>query len=127
MVISLRQARRLASSGAVVLLIGLGSAEPALARTQGEPDRRVYVTQRAAEAPVLDGLLNDPAWESVAWSGDFVQREPADGEPPSQQTEFKVLYDDEALYFAVRAHDDPRARQQHARAAGLVPRATGSR
>jgi len=100
-VISLRQARRLAGNGAAALLIGLGCA------TQPEPDRRVYVTQRAAEAPILDGLLDDPVWESVAWTSDFVQREPADGEPPSQQTAFKVLYDDEALYFAVRAHDDP--------------------
>ncbi len=43
----------------------------------------------------------------MEWSGDFIQREPEDGAAPANQTRFKVLYDDEALYFAFRAHDDP--------------------
>jgi len=69
---------------------------------------RVYTTQRTiGPAPVVDGRLDDTAWEIVDWTGDFVQREPADGEPPSRQTKFKVVYDDEALYFAFRAYDDP--------------------
>jgi hypothetical protein len=71
-------------------------------------ETRVYETKRVnGNTPVIDGRLDDPAWETVEWSGDFIQREPADGEPPTQQTKFKVLYDDDALYFAFRAHDDP--------------------
>lgn len=69
---------------------------------------RVYETARiAGEPPVLDGRLDDPVWEQVPWSGDFVQRDPDDGAPPTAQTRFKVLYDDEALYFAFRAFDEP--------------------
>jgi hypothetical protein len=70
---------------------------------------RVYTTQRAVgPAPVIDGYLDDKAWEIVDWAGDFVQRQPADGEPPSKQTEFKVVYNDEAVFFAFRAYDDPK-------------------
>lgn len=71
-------------------------------------ERRVYQTRRVGgEPPAIDGVLNDRVWETVEWSSDFVQREPADGEPPEQQTRFKVLYDDEALYFAFHLLDDP--------------------
>ena len=31
------------------------------------------------EPPQVDGRLDDAAWDAVAWSGDFVQREPTDG------------------------------------------------
>lgn len=69
---------------------------------------RQYETRRVAgEAPRLDGRVDDPAWAAVPWSGDFVQREPDDGAPPSRQSQVKVLYDDKALYFAFRLFDDP--------------------
>jgi len=82
-------------------LAGIGSAGAAAL------ERRSYYTRRAAVEPVIDGRVDDPAWNQVEWSGDFVQRQPANGEPPTQQTDFKVVYDDRALYVAVRAHDDP--------------------
>ena len=68
--------------------------------------KRIYTTQRiAGPSPVVDGHLDDAAWEAVAWDGRFIQREPYDGNPPSQPTEIKILYDDNALYIAYRAHD----------------------
>ena len=71
-------------------------------------ERRVYDTRRIeGEAPVVDGVLDDPAWDLVEWSGDFIQRDPTDGDPPTQQTRFKVVYDDSALYFGFRLEDDP--------------------
>ncbi len=92
----------------LVLLLALCGAGPAHAGNADPVRTRTYDTARiAGEAPVLDGRLDDPAWEQVAWSGDFVQRDPADGAAPTVQTQFKVLYDDEALYFAFRAFDDP--------------------
>ncbi|MDH3402698.1 MAG: hypothetical protein OEP45_03710, partial [Acidobacteriota bacterium] len=78
-----------------------GQSEEAVAR-------RTYETARiAGPPPVVDGLLDDAVWETVEWSGSFVQREPTDGIEPSQQTRFKVVYDDDALYFAFHLADDP--------------------
>ena len=35
--------------------------------------KRTYKTQRIiTEPPVIDGVLNDDAWKTVEWSGDFV-------------------------------------------------------
>jgi hypothetical protein len=71
-------------------------------------ERRIYRTQRVnGETPVIDGVINEPVWDTVEWSSDFVQRDPDDGQPPAQQTRFKIVYDDEALYFAFHLEDDP--------------------
>lgn len=67
---------------------------------------RVYNSVRiVGEAPEIDGLLSEPVWGTVEWSGDFIQQEPYENQPPSQQTAVKVLYDDNNLYIAVRAYD----------------------
>jgi hypothetical protein len=49
--------------------------------------------------------LNDSCWNRVEWGGDFVQIQPAENKPPSQQTAFKILYDDNNLYVFIRAYD----------------------
>lgn len=70
--------------------------------------KRSYETARVTGAPpVIDGKLDDPVWATVEWSGDFTQRQPHDGAPPSAESRFKVVYDDDALYFAFFVHDDP--------------------
>ncbi|MFH1842369.1 MAG: DUF5916 domain-containing protein, partial [bacterium] len=90
------------------LLLLLCAASPLFAQTDDPVETRIYQTKRLPNgSPILDGHVDDPQWEAVDWSGDFIQRDPTDGDPPSQPTEFKVLYDDDALYFAIRAHDDP--------------------
>ncbi len=95
---------------ATTLLFGL--SVPTLAR-DGVATRRYDTRRVEGEAPQVDGRVDDPAWDVVSWSGDFVQREPADGAPPSQQSQVKVLYDDEALYFAFRLYDDPALVTRH--------------
>src|SRR5262245_5520470 len=54
---------------------------------------------------VIDGDLDEAAWQQAAVQRGFVQREPHAGRPPIFDTEFRVLYDDGALYVGVRAHD----------------------
>ncbi len=54
---------------------------------------------------IIDGRYDDAAWDAVEWSGDFVQRDPNDGAPPSQNTRFKVLFDDNNLYIVIHAMD----------------------
>ena len=96
---------------ALVFLIGsaLLLAAPTAAQEQDRQAPRVYHTVHCGGGgPKLDGVLDDRCWDLVEWSGDFIQYRPAEGEPPSQQTQFKVLYNDQALYFGIRAFDsDP--------------------
>ncbi|HEY0741788.1 MAG TPA: DUF5916 domain-containing protein [Chryseosolibacter sp.] len=83
---------------------------PALAQTAGlvRPDTvKSYTTAMIkGEAPHIDGLLNDAAWDQVEWAGgDFRQRQPDKGKPASVQTKFKVLYDAKNIYVIIRALD----------------------
>jgi Domain of unknown function (DUF5916)/Carbohydrate family 9 binding domain-like len=59
--------------------------------------RAVRTTQR----PVIDGRLDDPAWRSAVPSDTFTQHFPSEGAPPSERTEVRILYDDDALYVGV--------------------------
>ncbi len=78
------------------------------AKATPQVETRIYNTRKInSEAPYIDGIPDEAIWDSVEWSGDFIQRVPAEGEPPSHQSKFKVLYDDEAVYFAFRCYDNP--------------------
>ncbi|MBT8063963.1 MAG: hypothetical protein KJN94_02995, partial [Gammaproteobacteria bacterium] len=79
-------------TAALRLLFLLLAMLPVASAAQTEPRRSLPAV--AGEAgPVLDGdVLNDPVWQSVAPSGDFVQTAPDEGQPASQRTEVRVLY-----------------------------------
>src|SRR5688500_15302387 len=62
--------------------------------------------QSGASAVRLEGELDEAAWGRAEPITEFVQREPADGAPPTHRTEARVLYDDDAIYVAVKAFDD---------------------
>lgn len=69
-------------------------------------EKKIYKTGRVnPHTPSIDGKLDDPAWEKVEWESGFIQSEPYEGKEPSEQTSFKILYDDENIYVAIRAHD----------------------
>lgn len=70
-----------------------------------EIERRIYQTKYTDIAPEIDGFSNDSCWNLVEWSGNFTQTIPYDNKPPTQQTSFKILYDDDNLYVFIRAHD----------------------
>jgi len=56
-------------------------------------------------APRIDGRLDDDVWQLAPASGNFIQREPVVGAPSTHRTEFRVLYDDRAIYVAIWAFE----------------------
>ena len=61
-----------------------------------------------SEAPVIDGDLGESSWQNAQLLSGFVQREPMEGEPVSERTEVRILYDGEALYVGAWLFDrDP--------------------
>jgi hypothetical protein len=65
---------------------------------------------QGAAAIVLDGNLDDAAWQQAVPTTSFVQRDPLEGASPTFKTEARVVYDDSAIYVAVRAFDSEPAR-----------------
>ena len=52
--------------------------------------------------PVIDGQVNDPAWQQAAAFGDFLEIQPGDNQTPSNMTEVMMGYDARNLYVAFR-------------------------
>ena len=56
----------------------------------------------------LDGFLSDSAWQSAEPITGFTQRELVEGDPASEKTEVRMLFDDDTLYIGVMCYDsDP--------------------
>ena len=69
--------------------------------------KRVYTTKyvTAENAPVIDGMLDDSSWNVVDWTSDYIENQPDENTPPSEQTQFKIVYDKKNLYIGVRNFD----------------------
>lgn len=71
-------------------------------------EKRIYTTKRIeGKSPIIDGKFDEACWETVEWTGDYVQWKPYNAKAPTAPTQFKVLYDDKYIYFAYRCFDDP--------------------
>ena len=69
-----------------------------------EPSRNA-VAARATQAPVLDGKLDDIAWQTAPVIDEFLEYEPTTGATPRFRTEVRILYDDKYLYVMGRMFD----------------------
>ncbi|MFQ5790284.1 MAG: DUF5916 domain-containing protein, partial [Acidobacteriota bacterium] len=70
---------------------------------------RMQVLAVYSEQPVrVDGSLDDDVWRLAEPAGGFVQSEPREGEPATEDTEVRLAYDRDTLYIAAYCHDrDP--------------------
>ncbi|MCD4794954.1 MAG: carbohydrate binding family 9 domain-containing protein [Bacteroidales bacterium] len=68
--------------------------------------QRIYTTEKVDASTIkIDGSFDETVWNQVEWSGNFTQYEPNEGEKPSQKTEFKILYDENNIYAAIKVYD----------------------
>lgn len=70
------------------------------------PRKKINITQ-VDEAPKIDGVLDDLAWQNAAIAKGFVERQPNNGKPipDSLRTEVKIVYDDLGIYFGATMYD----------------------
>ena len=87
---------------AVMVLLG---TPPLYAQAPAEREQREVFAYRTNSPIVLDAVLDEPAWADAEPATDFIQREPFEGEPATEKTEIRVLYDDEAIYFGATMYD----------------------
>lgn len=82
-------------------------ATAAEAQTTDSIPRKEITITRISEAPKIDGLLNDTAWQDAPIATDFVERMPNNGKPipDSLKTDVKIVYDDLGIYFGATMKD----------------------
>ena len=63
---------------------------------------------RVTDPPRIDGRLDDAVWGRAVRITEFVQQQPLDGAPATEQTELYLAYDTQNLYFGMHVHySDP--------------------
>jgi hypothetical protein len=70
-----------------------------------DPEKKQYKATQIIIPPVINGVLDDEAWQVGTWAGGFTQNQPYNGRPETQMTEFKILFDDNNLYVAIKSYD----------------------
>jgi hypothetical protein len=88
-------------------LIFLFALTPVLcAQERTAPETVASLNAVAIEERILiDGKLTEPAWQAATPFSDFHQRDPHEGDPSSEITRIRFLYDDRALYVGVELFD----------------------
>ena len=88
---------------AVTLILFLFVQLFAVAFAETAPKK--YTTLKTTLSPKIDGKLDDEAWKNIAAITSFVDALPIEGAEPSQQTEIKIIYDDQAIYIGGMMYD----------------------
>ena len=77
---------------------------------QVAPPRRSITAERLrdGERVLFDGLVNESFWQRAGSADNFIQQDPRNGEPATERTDVRVVYDEEALYIGAICYDsDP--------------------
>ncbi len=80
--------------------VASGSDETSAAAT------RIGTAASAIEAPLIDGLMDDEVWQNAVPFTDFIQANPVEGQPATERTEVRILFDDEAVYIGAILYDN---------------------
>lgn len=74
------------------------------ARAQ-EPPIKIARAALTDVAPVIDGRLDEPAWQAAPAFEDFIERSPTLRGTPAERTVVRLLVDGDALYVGVVCYD----------------------
>lgn len=74
------------------------------AQTEREPPR--MSAQRISEEIKVDGVLDEPAWQNVEPIRELYQIQPDEGDPVTEPSEVRIMYDGKKLYFGFIFYDE---------------------
>src|SRR6266849_4582286 len=75
-------------------------------RQLGVPESlRSAQASRVDRVPKMDGTLDDPLWQQATPITNFLQREPYEGQAPTERTEVRILYTRHNVYFGIVCYD----------------------
>ena len=98
--------RHSATSASILALLAWAClAAPLRAATPAPSQPPQVEAVRATGALRIDGVLDDDAWTTALVIDEFVQQLPLENAPPTERTEVRILYDDHAIYLAIRCYD----------------------
>ena len=101
--------RNLAVSALIVIYPLSGPGLRPAAAQEAEALRTVRATQLEPDERIsLDGRLNEPVWARAQVADGFLQQEPTEGQPGTEATEVRIVFEEDNLYIGAMLHDsDP--------------------
>ena len=85
--------------------MGLASTPPSNDPAHAGAAPRAVAT-RLTGSVQMDGRLDDAIWQTAPAISALHMLRPTEGAPPTQRTEVRIVYDDEAIYVGARMFDD---------------------
>jgi hypothetical protein len=89
----------------LTLCLTTGLAKPPAAPQDPGQPRKTVMAVRVESAITVDGELDEGDWALAQPATDFIQQNPQTGQPSTENTEVRLLYDDENLYVGVYCFD----------------------
>lgn len=90
------------TAAAIALLANTAAAQQVYSGLSHQLDVTI---PRLDAGPVIDGQLDEPAWQQAARLTGFSQYSPTDGVPAADSTDVLVWYSATAIYFGIRAYE----------------------
>ena len=95
------------------VLLAISLIFPSIAIAQQSDNQIVSISEEKSreilhlEAEmVIDGVLDEAVWDQAALINDFHQYQPVEYADPSQRTDVRIFYTEDALYIAARLWDE---------------------
>ena len=82
-----------------------GGRENPLSIEKAVTDPMIRAVRTANGGIRIDGILDEPDWSRATGSNGFIQNEPNEGDPATERTVVRIVYDDEAIYIGITAYD----------------------
>ena len=86
-------------------LVCLVLAAPAFGQHHDAAERPAINAVRVSQPPILDGMLDEEAWALAPPVDRFLQQEPREGEPATERTEVRIIYNEKYIYIGIHAYD----------------------
>ena len=92
----------------VAALLAVVLANDAFAQQPPPPILIVGKLADSADAPIIDGKVNEAVWQTVQPNTTFTQQDPVEGAPASEKTEVRLIVGKGNVYVSIIAFDsDP--------------------
>ncbi|MBI4546350.1 MAG: carbohydrate binding family 9 domain-containing protein [Ignavibacteriae bacterium] len=93
-------------SCALVLFLLAACPVQTLSQTEWQRKAPSLKALNLIDEPInIDGRLDELIWQKAEVGTNFIQRDPQDGSPATEQTEVRVLYNPNAIFVGIRALD----------------------
>ena len=90
----------------IIFIISINSQLLFCSLNQSDNLDKNYLPVKIDGNIIIDGILDDDAWNNISYLSDFVQIDPFYKKNPNVNSKVKIVYNDNSIYFGILLYDD---------------------